>query len=263
MPPLRALLLDVDDTVIDTRAAMVAAGTAAAAALWPDAPPDRWAAFGRRFHDDPAGWFARFAAGKVSFERMRRERVREAVLPLGLEGEEGRPGLQELFDAAYEPVFGAALRVFPDVAPLLVAAREAGVAVGLLTNSSQDYTERKLRIAGLEGRFDRLFTRDTLGFGKPDPRVFAAACAALGEPPAQILSVGDNLTWDVLPAADAGMPCAWLRRPGSAHAAAEIALARDRGVTVVESLEAVVAWLLPVDLGRARATGSIAPRFTP
>jgi putative hydrolase of the HAD superfamily len=251
VPPLRALLLGVDDTIIDTRRAMVAAGTAAAAALWPDAPMARHAAFSRRFHDDPEGRFARFSAGEVSFEQMRRERVREAAGALGLERGEGRPALQAAFDEAYEPAFGAALRVFPDVAPLREAAGEVGVAVGLLTTSARAYTERKLRIVGLNGRFDRLFTRDTLGFGKPDPRVFAAACAALREPPAPILSVGDNLAWDVLPAADAGMPGAWLRRPGSPHAAAEVALAGERGLTVVASLEAIVAWLVPADLGTA------------
>ena len=36
----RALLLDVDDTLVDTRAAMVAAAFAAAASLWPHEPPE-------------------------------------------------------------------------------------------------------------------------------------------------------------------------------------------------------------------------------
>ena len=251
MPFLRALLLDVDDTIIDTRRAMVAAGTTAGAALWPDAPPEVQAAFGLRFHDDPAGWFARFAAGEVGFERMRKERVREAAGALGLSGEDRHPGLQADFDAAYEPAFEAALRVFPDVLPLLDAAEELGVRTGLLTNSAQAYTERKLEVAGLAGRFACLASRDTLGFGKPDPRVFTLACAQLGARPEETLAVGDNLAWDVLPAADAGMPCAWLRRPGAPHPETEIALAGERGVTVVESLDEVTQRLVGADLGRA------------
>ena len=63
----KLLLLDVDDTIVDTRGAMVLAGTAAAAALWPgraDVHTD-WA---RHYYDDPAQWFRRYASGEVAFE---------------------------------------------------------------------------------------------------------------------------------------------------------------------------------------------------
>jgi len=39
-PVTTALLLDVDDTLIDTKAAMVAAGAVAVARLWPEAGDD-------------------------------------------------------------------------------------------------------------------------------------------------------------------------------------------------------------------------------
>ncbi|HET7303783.1 MAG TPA: HAD family hydrolase, partial [Segeticoccus sp.] len=58
--PFDGLLLDVDDTLVDTRAAMVAAGTAAVAALWPDVGEEVHRAAGARFHRDPGGFFTRF-----------------------------------------------------------------------------------------------------------------------------------------------------------------------------------------------------------
>jgi len=79
------VLLDVDDTLIDTRAAIVAAGEAAVAELWPQAGPEVHHAAAVRFHADPGGLFLRFAAGELSFREMREARIGDLELD-GLAG---------------------------------------------------------------------------------------------------------------------------------------------------------------------------------
>ena len=54
------------------------------------------------------------------------------------------------------------------------------LAVGIVTNVGADRQRRKLAMVGLGGRFDVVVGLDTLGFGKPDPRVFHHACELLG-----------------------------------------------------------------------------------
>jgi len=52
-----------------------------------------------------------------------------------------------------------------------------------------------------------------LGAAKPDPRIFHAACDALGVEPGATLHIGDDLELDVLAARRAGLHAAWLLRP--------------------------------------------------
>jgi putative hydrolase of the HAD superfamily len=229
------VLLDADDTLYDTRSAMHTAGTAAAAALWPDADPALVARAGVRFRDDPEGFFRAFARGAIDFGEMRRARVSALARWLG---QPDGDGLWDGFETVYEPAFLAAMTVFDDVRPAVAALRGAGLAVGVLTNSSDTYTVHKMRAAGIHGLFDVVCSRDTLGFGKPDPRAFHEACRRLGTEPARTLYVGDELETDPVGAADAGLPAAWLVRNGAPDAAATRVVG-ERGIPVLGSLTEV------------------------
>jgi len=225
-----ALLLDVDDTIVDTRGAMVAAGTQAAAALWPHRPGDH-RAMAQRYYDDPERWFPRFAAGEVPFEHMRAGRLDEVATAFGVHvPDDGH----HAYEDAYAPAFRAAQRLFPDVPELLSTAERQGMPVALLTNSAHAPTAVKLEALGLVDRFDVVVTTDTLGFGKPDPRVYREACRLLGAGPAEVVCVGDSLPWDVRGAQAAGLRAVWLDREGRGTA---------EPVTSVRGLDEVTAAL--------------------
>ena len=207
----RALLLDVDDTIVDTEAAMVEAGTQAAAAVWPERPPGEHLAVAQRYYDDPERWFPRYAAGDVSFDAMRAGRLGGVARSLGLDLPEGA---HRRYEEAYGPAFRAAQRLFPDVPRLLDEAGRRGLPVALLTNSAYAPTRVKLEALGLVERFEVVVTTDTLGFGKPDPRVYREACRQLGARPGDVVCLGDSLEWDVLGALAAGLRAIWLDRAG-------------------------------------------------
>ena len=210
----QALVLDVDDTIVDTEGAMVAAGVVAAAALWPERP-DEHRAMAQRYYDDPARWFPRYAAGRVSFDAMRAGRLDEVARAHGLRMPHGA---HRLYEQAYGPAFRAAQRLFPDVPDLLTAAHRAALPVALLTNSAQAPTRVKLEALDLLERFDVVVTTDTLGFGKPDERVYLEACRQLAHDPSDVVCVGDSLEWDVLGAMAAGLRAVWLDRHGAGTA---------------------------------------------
>lgn len=259
------VLLDADDTLYGTRSAMHVAGAVTARALWPSADPERVGTAGVRFRDDPEGWFAAYTRGEIEFDAMRERRIDEIARWLGVSG-----GVtpQEFFDL-YEPAFHDALEGFADVRPTIEALRSSGLAVGVLTNSSGDYTQTKLAAAGLDGVFDVICSRDTLGFGKPDPRAFHEACRRLGTAVEATLYVGDDLHTDPLGATGAGMPAAWLVRDGRV-AEGERTAVSAHGIPIVRGLDEVVSLLRPsdasvrhpTDLGVEGVAGSITPRFT-
>lgn len=226
---IRALVLDVDDTIVDTRAAMTEAGTVAAAALWPEVDVHRDMA--ARYYDDPGRWFHRFAAGEVSVEAMRLGRLRDVAEAFAVELP---TDALDRYLAAYVPAFRRAQRLFDDVPDLLAAADEAGIRVALLTNSTTFDTSIKLEALRLAERFaDVVVTTDTLGFGKPDRRVYLEACRLVEVEPASAVCIGDSLEWDVLGAVRAGLRAIWLDR-GDARSGVDVAKVSSlREVTAV------------------------------
>lgn len=250
----RAVLLDIDDTVLDTTTAMITAGQAAMAALWPERDESWHLEAAVRFRNDPGGFFKRFATGELAFEEVRRSRLTEVAEHAGLR----LPAdAFALYDSVYEPVFKRAQRVFPDVHPFLDRCAHAGVAVGALTNASAVVTADKLAAVDADDWFEVVITRDDLGFGKPDPRVFRHACAAIGVEPGDAVYVGDELVADVHGADCAGLRPVWLRRsvaPGG-HARPHQGEGKDvpEGAAAVTDLEELADLL---GLGRGADLGS-------
>ncbi len=92
--------------------------------------------------------------------------------------------------------------------------------MALLTNSAHEPTRVKLEALDLHERFEVVVTTDTLGFGKPDERVYLEVCSRIGVAPARAVCVGDSLEWDVLGALAAGLRAVWLDREGRGTAEA-------------------------------------------
>lgn len=211
---IRALLLDADDTLFDTGSAMLCSGAGVAAELWPHAGPVAWDGFARRFRDDPEDAFGSYTRGEISFGEMRDRRFSASTAAYGLDL---HAGLRDRFEEEYHPRFRTALRSYDDVLPLLEWAETVSLPVGVLTNSSDPATATKLAAVGLAERLPGVvITRDTLGFGKPDPRVFEHACDLLGVGVADTLYVGDDPVIDAEGSHAAGLWAALLDRSGTA-----------------------------------------------
>ena len=131
--------------------------------------------------------------------------VRREAIRLGLY----RAGENPLMaDEAFEAFFAERQRV-----NLYPEAREGLEWLGqryplyALSNGNAD-----LDRVGLGGVFTAAFSARGLGFGKPDPRSFAAVAEAAGVPASAVLHVGDDVALDVVGALQAGMPAVWLNR---------------------------------------------------
>ncbi|MFF4800669.1 HAD family hydrolase [Streptomyces sp. NPDC001351] len=99
------------------------------------------------------------------------------------------PGLHDaLYDRHKTP---AAWTPYPDAAEVLHALRERGVGVGVVSNIGWDLRP-VFREHGLDRYVDVYVLSYEHGIQKPDPRLFAVACEALGVDPRQTLMVGDD-----------------------------------------------------------------------
>ncbi|MGW6704353.1 HAD family hydrolase [Streptomyces sp. NPDC054956] len=98
----------------------------------------------------------------------------------------------ELADALYARHHTpAAWRPYPDTASTLVALRERGIPVAVVSNIGWDLRP-VFRAHGLHPYVDSYLLSFEQGVQKPDPRLFRAACEALGQEPADVLMVGDD-----------------------------------------------------------------------
>ncbi len=106
------------------------------------------------------------------------------------------------------------IRHQPDAAPALQALRDAGMRIGLLSNTHwpRHFHEHFLERDGLDGLIDaRLYTSD-MEHVKPDRRAFEQALAAVGVgDPSRAVFVGDRLYDDVWGAQEAGLHGVWVR----------------------------------------------------
>ncbi|MEU7580945.1 HAD-IA family hydrolase [Streptomyces sp. NPDC041068] len=97
-----------------------------------------------------------------------------------------------LHDALYaRHMTPAAWCPYGDAAEVLAGLRERGVGVGVVSNIGWDLRP-VFRAHGLAPYVDAYVLSYEHGIQKPDPRLFAQACDALGADPRDVLMVGDD-----------------------------------------------------------------------
>lgn len=102
----------------------------------------------------------------------------------------------------------------------LDAAKAAGRKMALLTNGPALVQRPKVNAMDLERHFHFVGISGELGAWKPEAEAFRRALAPLGVAPHEALMVGDSLDFDLEPAKALGMQTAWVNPKGgeSPHA---------------------------------------------
>ena len=172
MPPFAAVIFDNDGLLLDTEEAWTRAEVALFARrgrIWTDAH--------KRELIGSSG-----AVAAATLERM-----------LDLPGE-GEALMEELHGLVMEEV-RAGVTPRPGATELLARLGDAGVPLGLASNSSRAFVQRVLGGAGLLGEtspFGVVVSASDVAHPKPAPDVYLAAAAALGADPARCAALEDS-----------------------------------------------------------------------
>lgn len=189
--PLRGVVFDLDDTLLDHKRWIVSKLSLLHAGL-PDVLPERSVFL--------------TAALRLLEEGARSDLIERLVVALALDR-----GLTAQLIDAYRSAAPGEAPLFPDALPVLDGLRRAGYRLALLADNPPDSQRRKLAAApGLQALLDAVVLARELGAEKPDPRGFLGAAEGLGLPPESCVMVGDNPHRDVLGALDAGYGAAFL-----------------------------------------------------
>lgn len=209
---LRAVLFDMDDTLLD----------------WRDVQQN-WSQIDRRYLHNVVSWLRKEGiAGSIDLDKLgyafssrHRAAWGEAgktlvaphmpqILVEALEAVGVEPSAIDEADLieAYDWRGVAGCRVFPDVPPALEMLTDAGLRLGIVTNASQPMSMRdaELRQHDLLERFPdcRIAAVET-GRIKPHPHIFDCALARLGASATETVFVGDHWEADIKGALGVGM----------------------------------------------------------
>jgi putative hydrolase of the HAD superfamily len=210
---MKALLVDLDDTLLDYSGGVDECWSAACEAVAGPAGIDTSLLVAavrterRLFWDDP--------------ERHRRERVdmpgawRKIVLR-GLD-RMGAPAAELAGPVAED--FAARrwvmMSLFPGVPEALRKLRDGGVIMALVTNGDVRQQRAKIERYDLARYFDAILIEGEFGVGKPDEKVYRHVLERLAVPAHEAWMVGDHLEWDVRAPQRLGLRGVWVDREGA------------------------------------------------
>jgi phosphoglycolate phosphatase len=180
----RALIFDLDGTLVDSAPDLLGATNAVLAAVG-------------RPGIDPATLRHMVGFGARSL-------ITQAMTATGAPPVEAEmPGLVEIFLDHYRAHIADHSTLFPGVAETLAGLKAQGARLGVLTNKPHDMTLSLLPLLKLDGYFEAVYGAGRKVYTKPDPRIFADVVRDLGGGAA--VMIGDSVT-DLQTGRAAGVP---------------------------------------------------------
>ena len=166
--PIKAVLFDLDGTLVDTEELILAS--------------------------------FRYATKTVTGRDIPDEELRAKIgQPLTVQMWDWADGSQEVHDALFttylehnERVHSQLIKSFPDTMSALDALREAGLPLGIVTSKRSENALRAMKSAGIDGRFACLVAPDTFPAHKPEPEPVLHGCELLGVSPDECIYIGDS-----------------------------------------------------------------------
>jgi putative hydrolase of the HAD superfamily len=195
MPMIRAILFDLDNTLLDRDASFRDFACKLADAYADAAEESREDWIGRVIEWDEDGY------------KDKRQLFRDVLERLPC-----RPaaGWEELY-AYYRVHYVESAVPMAGMKELLSALRPY-YRLGIVTNGSDSIQNGKIDKLGIRSWFGSVVVSETAGINKPSPLIFARALAELDIKPEQALFVGDHPVNDVEGALLSGMRAVWLKR---------------------------------------------------
>lgn len=209
---MRALLVDLDDTLLDYSGGAEVSwretvlAVAAPAGVDPERLVPALAETRRWFWDDPA----RHRQERLDMLGAWRKVAAHALARLGAPSETVAAAMAEDYAGRRRE----RMRLFPGVVEALAGLRARGVALALVTNGDASQQRDKIARHGLGRYFEVMVIEGEFGAGKPEEVVYRHALAGLGARPEEAWMVGDNLEWDVAAPQRLGLRVAWVDHAG-------------------------------------------------
>jgi putative hydrolase of the HAD superfamily len=208
MRPIEVVLFDLDDTLHDDTLAYQSAAEEVARELAAEHGIDALA-LKAAYIAQAEGFWKRISVDllQTKLSAVRRQLWQAALESVGLDNAEIADRSAQRYNAYRHKYYTP----FPGAVELLESLRARGKKLGMVTNGLSETHRDKISSLRIGEYFDAIFIADEVGMLKPDPLLFAHACAVLGSAPARSAMVGDRYDRDIRGAIEAGLFTIWLR----------------------------------------------------
>jgi putative hydrolase of the HAD superfamily len=211
MPKIKALVFDLDGTLVDQEGAERDALQQLLdhEIRLPSKPA--FHVFLRDWRNVADEYLQRFLDNQMGFDEQRILRFE------ALYSKYGQPcprSESERLHQAYGRIYAEQWRAFDESAEALLNLKQAGLRLAVITNGDGTQQRGKLQHTGLAPLFEHVLVSGDVKVAKPDPAIFRISEKALGLPPSELAYVGDRTDADVAGAKAAGWLPIWLDRKG-------------------------------------------------
>ena len=235
--PIRAVLFDMDGTLVDTLPDITAAVNAALQELKLHALDQ--ATIKTLIGNGPRVLSRRALDAQATLDGDQRLQLVETLLAG--------------YASRYATQLGTLGSIFPGVLECLRTLDARGLKLGVVSNALQHLAEAVLTRFGIAPLLDVIIGGDSVAKHKPDPESLWLACERLGVAPYETLMVGDSIN-DVLAARAAGCPVVCVP-----HGYDQGHPVSGLGCAIIPDFDALPNWIAQHDLG-AHPTAAIAHR---
>jgi 2-haloacid dehalogenase len=197
MATVRAVVFDAYGTLLDFASAAERAG---------DELGERWRALADLWRRKQLEytWLRSLMRRHVDFWQVTGESLDFALQSLGIHDPVLRKRLMDLY---------LHLDAYPDARGSLLALREQGLRLAVLSNGSTGMLDAGIRNSRLDDLLDVVMSVEEVGIYKPSPEVYGMAARQLDLLPGEIGFVSAN-SWDAHGASAFGFRVAWCNRSG-------------------------------------------------
>ena len=203
----QAILIDLDDTILDDSGCVDACWTDACSEVAPQAGVD--AETLRLAIKQHASWWwgddDRMRRGRLDLRAATTEVVGEVMGQLGCDA-----ALALYLANRYRDLREERATLLDGAIETLEWLRHNDVRLGMMTNGAGPAQRSKIERFALASHFDYIVIEGEFGVGKPDVRVFETLLRELRATPATAWAIGDNLRADVYPAMEMGIHGIWV-----------------------------------------------------
>ena len=200
---MRALLLDLDDTLLDFHAAERHALSFALSSLGIPPKEEYIAAYSKLNHE----MWQKMEAGGLTKERLRKTRFPIFLESMGLSADG-----QKMAQTYEAQLTDCAFTVEGAIPTLDVLKKD--YALYAVSNGTSAVQRNRIAKSGLQPYFQGVFLSEEIGYAKPAKEFFSAVFQVIPFAPNQTVIVGDSLSADILGANNFGIRSVWLNRFG-------------------------------------------------
>jgi putative hydrolase of the HAD superfamily len=239
---IRAVLIDLDETIYDERTSVKQALEKAAVHAVSRYPTIQKQLLETTYLEEANKRWEAFEAEiriKGRSAQLDSLRVREMCFAQALAISNGPPSFAPELTRYYGELRRSRHLLYPETKRTLEKLRKQAF-LALVSNGGSTYQREKLRATGIESFFHSIVISEEVGYSKPQRAIFERALRDVGVPAHEAVMVGDNMEKDILGARIAGLRGILVARAGKQRMAPAAAAIHPPPEAVIANLNDLI-----------------------